>query len=98
MVVEALEALAAAGGTALVTAMVTDGWESIRQRVARLLGRGIDKEVQAAAVRLEKSHAMLTRLSGVDLERAEAEQAVVWRTRFSDLLENHPEVEGELRS
>ena len=98
MVVEALAALAAAGGTALVNAMVADGWRGVRQRFVRLFGRGNDKEAEAAAARLEKSHVMLAGLSGADLERAQAEQAVVWGTRLSDLLEDHPEVEGELRS
>src|SRR5690349_2345004 len=98
MVVEALAVLAATAGTALVNAMVTDGWQGIRKRFARLLGRGNDQEVEAAAARLEKSRGMLSGLSGADLERAQAEQAVVWRTRLSDLLEDHPEVQGELRS
>ena len=98
MVVEVLAVLAAAGGTALVNAMVADGWEGVRKRFARLLGRGNDKEAEATATRLDKSHATLTGLSGTDLEKAKAEQAVVWQTRLSDLLEDHPEVEGELRS
>jgi hypothetical protein len=93
-----LAVLAATAGTALVNAMVTDGWGGIRKRFARLLGRGSDQEVEAAAARLEKSRGMLSGLSGADLERAQAEQAVVWRTRLGDLLEDHPEVEGELRS
>lgn len=98
MVVEALAALAASGGTALVNAMAADGWHGVRQRFARLFGRDSDKEAKAAAARLEKSREMLVGLSGADLERAQSEQAVVWRTRLSDLLEDHPEVAGELRS
>lgn len=98
MVVEALAALAAAGGTALVNVMVADGWHGVRDRFARLFGRGNDKETEAATARLEKSREMLAGLSGVDLEKAQAEQAVVWQTRLSDLLEDHPKVEGELRS
>ena len=35
--------------------------------------------------------------SGADLERAQAEQEIVWRTRLADLLESHPEAEDELR-
>ena len=97
MVVEALAVLAAAGGTALVKAMVTDGWEGVRKRFGQLLGRGNDKESEAAVARLEKSHGMLSGLSGADLEKAQAEQAVVWRTRLSDLLDDHPDAEGELR-
>lgn len=97
MVLEALGALAAAGGTALVNAMVADGWEGVRGRFARLLGRGAKKEIEGAAARLEKSREMLAGLSGADLQKAQADQAAAWRTRLGDLLEAHPEVEGELR-
>lgn len=97
MVVAALALLAATGGTALVNAMVTDGWEGVRKKFARLLGRGDEKETEAAAVRLEKSHASLSGLSGADLERAQAEQAIAWRTRLGDLLESHPDAQDELR-
>jgi hypothetical protein len=98
MVLAALAALAAVGGTAVVNAMVTDGWEGVRKRFARLLGRGDQKETEAAEARLEKSHEALRGLSGADLEKAQAEQAVLWRTRLADLLENQPDAEAELRS
>ena len=91
-------ALAVAGATALVNAMVTDGWEGVRKRFARLLGRGDQKETEAAAARLEKSQEMLSGLSGTELEKAQAEQAIVWRIRLGDLLESHPDAEDELRT
>lgn len=90
-------ALAVAGATALVNAMVTDGWEGARKRFARLLGRGDEKETEAAAARLEKSQEMLSGLSGAELEKAQAEQAIIWRTRLGELLESHPDTENELR-
>jgi hypothetical protein len=98
MVVEALAALAASGGNALVSAMVTDGWAGVKERFARLLGHGDPKATGDAAVRLEDSRAVLAGRSGADLERAEAEQEIAWRTRLADLLESHPEAEGELRA
>jgi hypothetical protein len=98
MLGEALTALASAGGTALVTAMVTDGWEDAKSRFARMIGRGRKAEVEAAEVRLEQSRAGLEGRTGQDLERARAEQEVVWRTRLGDLLEQNPGVEGELRA
>lgn len=97
MLAEALTALASTGGTALVTAMVTDGWEGVRGRVARLLGRGDAKQAEIAASKLEQSRAALAGLSGAELERAAAEQQVVWRTRLADLLEEDPGAERELR-
>ena len=78
--------------------MVTDGWEGVRKRFARVLGRGEEKETEAAASRLEKSHGMLAGLSGAALEKAQAEQAIVWRTRLSDLLEHDPDADGALRA
>lgn len=98
MLVEALAALAATGGNALVSAMVTDGWEGVRSRFARLLGRGDPKATDEAAARLEDSRAVLAGRSGTDLERAQTEQEIAWRTRLADLLESHPEAEDELRS
>ena len=98
MLTEALTALASTGGTALVTAMVTDGWEGVRARFARLFGRGNAQQAEAAAGRLEQSRAALAGLSGLDLERAQAEQQVIWRTRLGDLLEQDPAAEPELRA
>ena len=90
--------LAAAGSAALVTAMVADGWEGIKARLARLLGREDAKEAQATAARLDESQAMLAVLSGTELQRARAEQEFAWRIRLGDLLERQPEAEHELRA
>jgi hypothetical protein len=98
MLTEALTALASTGGTAVVTAMATDSWEGIKARFARLLGRGDAKKTEAAAARLEQSRAVVTGSSRPGLERVRAEQAVAWRTRLEDLLENTPDAEQELRS
>jgi hypothetical protein len=95
---EALAALASTGGTALVTAMVTDSWESIKGSVARLLGRGEPKQTEAAQERLELSRAVLDGLVGTELDWARAEQEIVWRTRLADLLEAHPQAADELTS
>jgi hypothetical protein len=98
MLEEALTALASTGGAALVTAMVTDGWESIKARFARVIGRGRVSEVEVAKARMEQSRAALEGLTGQDLERAQAEQEVVWRTRLSDLLESDPALATDLRA
>jgi hypothetical protein len=95
---EAAAELAAVGGTALVTAMVTDGWENFKARFARLLGRGHAEETEVVGVRLDESQAMLLGLAGADLERARVEQQLVWRVRLGDVLERHPGAENELRS
>ena len=98
MLAEALAALASTGGTAVVTAMVTDSWEGIKARFARLLGRGDAKETEAVAARLEQSRAVLVSASGAGLERVRTEQEIAWRTRLEDLLEHDPGAENELRT
>jgi hypothetical protein len=98
MLTEALEALAATGGTALVTAMVSDGWEGVKARFARLLGRGDVTQIQAAAARLEQSRAALAAVSGPAVEQTRAQQQIAWQTRLGDLLEQDPGVEQELRA
>lgn len=91
------ETIASVAGSALVTAMVSDAWESVRGRFARLLGRGA-VDTKAAEDRLDKSRAVLTSVSGADLERAKAEQEIAWRTRLADFLEQDPSAEPELRT
>jgi hypothetical protein len=48
--------------------------------------------------RLDQSRAALAGLSGPDLERAQAEQEVIWRTRLGELLELDPAVEPAVRA
>jgi hypothetical protein len=98
MLTEALTALASTGSTALVTAMVTDSWEGVRAHCARLFGQGDVKQTEAAAGRLEQSRAVLAGLSGPGMEKARAEQEIIWRTRLGDLLELDPAAETELRA
>jgi hypothetical protein len=97
MLAEAVAALASTGSAALVTAMVTDGWEDLRARFARLFGRAKPEATDTAAARLEQSRTVLAALTGADLDRARAEQEIAWRTRLVDLLDEHPDAEQELR-
>lgn len=98
MLGEAAAGVAAAGGTALVTAMVTDGWEGVRARFARLLGHGDAREAEGVAARMEECRAVLAVLAGTELQRVRAEQELAWSTRLGDLLERQPDRERELRS
>jgi hypothetical protein len=98
MLSEALAAVAAAGGTALVEAMTTDAWTSAKQGFARLLGRDKPEQQEVAERRLERSRQELAGKSDAALERARAEQAAAWRLRLSDLLEDDPAAEADLRA
>jgi hypothetical protein len=98
MLAEALMALAATGGNAVITAMATDGWESFKGRIAKIFGGGKPELAQATAARLDQTRSALAGLNGADLERVRTEQQVVWRTRLEDLLEQHPETADQLEA
>ena len=95
---EALIALAALAGNTVVAAATTDAWEACRRGIARLLGRGDAKKTDLAEQRLAETRHQLTTAVGVDLERVRAVQEAQWTTRLSDLLEEDPGAEAELRS
>jgi hypothetical protein len=97
MLSEALAAVAAAGGIALVEAMTTDTWTSAKREFARLMGRGTQERQEVAERRLERSRQELAGRSGAELERVRAAQEAAWRLRLSDLLEDDPAAEAELR-
>jgi hypothetical protein len=86
--------LAAMAGAALVQAMVTDGWEGVRHRVARLFGRG--EPDPAIGRRLDASREQLAGVSPAELGSAQANLAAQWQTRFEDLLADHPDAQAEL--
>ncbi len=91
-----IAALAALAGNAVVQAAVTDTWESVRHKIARLFGRG--QPHPQTERRLEATHAQLAAAAPADLEKVQAEQAARWSGRLADLLEDHPDAEAELRS
>ncbi|CAL9637530.1 hypothetical protein [Streptomyces sp. enrichment culture] len=95
MLSEAMTALAAAGGTAVVQAAGTDAWLGLRERVARLLGRGDEERRQVQLERLDRTAAALTAGgSGVD-EQTCTRQEAAWQERFEMLLESLGEDERE---
>jgi hypothetical protein len=87
----ALEALA---GTALVQAMVTDGWQSVRRKVAQLFGRG--QPGSQIERRLDATREQLRAAAPAELDRVRAVLAGQWQTRFEDLLADHPDAEADL--
>ena len=91
-------ALASMSGTALVTAMVSAGWDTLKLRYARLLGRDDPGETTDVAARLEQSRTVLMGLSGTALAEAKTAQEIIWRAQLIDLLERQPQAAHELRA
>ncbi len=93
MLAEALAALAATGGTAVIQAAGTDLWVNFRERVAELLGRGHQRQTEAALAQLDQTAATLEQAvtdsqDEVDIERVRTRLEIAWQTRFTDLLES----------
>ncbi|GAA4711144.1 hypothetical protein [Phytohabitans rumicis] len=92
------QALIISGGGVLVSAIATDAWAAARAGFARLFGRGDQDRQASAEQRLDRSATQLDGLSGDELEQARQAQAQAWQTRLADLVEEHPELAGELAS
>jgi hypothetical protein len=95
---EGLLELAAMAGKTVVSAAVTDAWETARRGVARLLGRGDPDRVGLAERRLVETYEQLTGGEGAGLQRARAVLEAQWVTRLADVLEDDPAVEADLRA
>lgn len=89
-------ALAVLAAQTVVAAASTDVWGAAKRGVARLLGRGDRQREQLAAQRLDQTRELLRAASGGELGLVRARQEAAWQLRLADLLEEHPEVAGEL--
>ncbi|MFG1608455.1 hypothetical protein [Actinoplanes sp. NPDC049265] len=97
MLTEALIALAAAGGTALMEAAATDAWNTAKTGIARLFGRD-QQQVTILETRLEDSRAQVTAAVPADeLDQVRLRQAQAWATRLEDLLSEQPQAADRLR-
>ncbi|MFE0601653.1 hypothetical protein ACFW2T_14330 [Streptomyces sp. NPDC058892] len=88
MLPEALTALAAAGGAAVVQAAGSDAWEGLRSRLARWFGRGDAERERGELERLDRSAGELAAVDADTAERVRARQEAVWQTRIETLLED----------
>ena len=87
MLAEALTALAAAGGTAVVQAAGKDAWTGFRARVAKWFARGDTGREQVALEHLDRTAAALQAAGPGEVERVRAGQEASWQTMFELVLE-----------
>ncbi|WKU47119.1 hypothetical protein Q3V23_25365 [Streptomyces sp. VNUA116] len=97
MLTEALEGLAAAGGSAVVGAAATDAWNTARAGVARLLGRGDSGRERYAIERLDRTAGEIEQAPDEDRQQLRDKLRGRWTGRLEILLEEHPEAADELR-
>jgi hypothetical protein len=94
-----LMALAMLAAQTVVAAASTDAWQTAKRGVARLLGRGDPERERLADQRLDETREQLqTAPPGQELEQTRASLETVWQTRLADLLEEHPDVAGDLQA
>ncbi|MFD4629115.1 hypothetical protein ACFVYR_04335 [Streptomyces sp. NPDC058284] len=91
MLSDSLAALAAVGGGAVVQAIGTDAWTTLRAGVARLFGRG--ETDSGTLARLDRTAADLDEVASAESGAVRADLSRAWRTRFEDLLDALPEPE-----
>jgi hypothetical protein len=84
-----LEDLARAAADALVSAMVTDSWETVRRRFAALVGH---------EQRMDVGRAQLASATGEDRSRVTLDLARSWSIRLRDALEDSPGLAEQLRA
>jgi len=94
---DALLTLAQFAGQTLAAAAITDAWESVRGRFAKLIGRGNTRKTEIAEQWLITTREQLM-AAGSGLEQAERVQAERWAGRFADLLDEDPGLQSELRA
>ncbi|MFI5530418.1 hypothetical protein ACIA8O_17940 [Kitasatospora sp. NPDC051853] len=86
MLTEALAALAAAGGAAVVQAAVTDAWTGTRARVAGWFGRSDGTRVPGELELLDETARLLGEAVPEQLTEVTARQEALWRARFEAAL------------
>jgi hypothetical protein len=102
MLEQALTALAAAGGAAVVEAAGTDAWGGLRQAVARWFGGGDPQRERAEGERLDQTAGELATAEAaeaagaagaVEGERVRIRQEAAWRARIEAFLEGLDDTE-----
>lgn len=91
-----IDALAALAANTIVATAVTDAFEGLRAKVARVFGCG--EPGPGIRRRLDATRQRLAAVTREEQERERAAQARQWETRFADLLADFPEAAGELRA
>ena len=82
------EALAALAGNTVVTVAVTDAFEALRHKVARVFGHG--KPDTVIERRLDATRQQLTTAQPGEAEGLHTSLAGQWQVRFADMLMDHP--------
>ncbi len=92
MVVEWIAAAASAGGTALIGAAATDAWQTARDGVVKLFGRGGKRRAELVRDRLDRDVAVIEAAGPGERDEVRAQLLPGWQMR----LEEFPGARDEL--
>jgi len=90
--------LAKLAGSTVTAAATTGAWEAARHKFAQLLGHGDPAKTKLLEQRLTETHEQLIGAAGASRESARATLAAEWGTLLTDLLEEDPAIEADLRA
>jgi hypothetical protein len=85
-------ALATAAATALVGAMTTDAWQSVKESVVALWRRAHPGRAETVGDELEESRTTATTAAGDSQSAGQVTLRLIceWQSRLARLLEHHP--------
>ncbi|MFE9661672.1 hypothetical protein [Streptomyces sp. NPDC005955] len=95
-----IAALASTAGTTIVALLVTDAWQTARDRVAALWQRARPERTEAVVAELEAARGDLLLAADADgdeVAKTQEELAAEWQARVRRLLTAEPEMVAELR-
>ncbi|MFC9498874.1 hypothetical protein [Streptomyces sp. NPDC056982] len=87
MLPEAVSAVAAMAGSAVVQAAGTDAWTVFRERLSRLLGNGQTSAANSQLERLDRTAEEIASAGSGDVDSVRTYQAGLWRSRVEMVLE-----------
>ncbi|MFJ2784010.1 MULTISPECIES: hypothetical protein [unclassified Streptomyces] len=90
-------ALAGTAGTAFVTLLATDAWNTVRDGVVDMWRRARPERAADISAELDSTREELIRARTEGDQETEADLRGEWRGRVRRLLAEHPEVAEELR-
>jgi len=94
MVSEWITSLAASGASALVGAVATDTWQTTRNGIVRLFGRGGPRRQELASEWLDADARALEEADSIDHDQVRCQLLPAWQTRLADLLEEFSDDAG----
>ncbi|MGR4880128.1 hypothetical protein ACIPUC_11915 [Streptomyces sp. LARHCF249] len=93
-----ITALAASAGTALVTALATEAWQTATVGLVALWRRVLPERADAVEAELDATRDDLVGAQHEGDKETPAELAAEWQGRIRRLLSAHPEAADELRA